>query len=119
MKGKVLDIVIVVVEGDGVAQRVQPVEVANSTRMIDGERKKKRGCALQSPSTAVVKSTGAGDLTTSGSPVQNGRQRLPRFQNWGRITPSGNMQSQKSPAGCIGTGLLHFTGYRVNFTDQP
>ena len=41
MKGEVLDTVIVVVEGDGVAQRVQPVEVNNSTRMFDSERRKR------------------------------------------------------------------------------
>ena len=46
VKGEVLDTVIVVVEGDGVAQRVQPVEVANSTRMFDGERKKKEGLCI-------------------------------------------------------------------------
>ena len=86
---------------------------------VDSERRTKRGCALQSPSTAVVKSTGAGDLTTSGSPVQNGRQRLPRLQNWGRIAPSGNAIPKKSKASCLGIGLLLFTGYRVNLTDQP
>ena len=41
VKGEVFDTVIVVVEGDGVAQRVQPVEVNNSTRMFDSERRKR------------------------------------------------------------------------------
>ena len=41
VKGDVLDTVIVVVEGDGVAQRVPPVEVNNSTRMFDSERRKR------------------------------------------------------------------------------
>ena len=40
MKGEVLDTVIVVVEGDGVAQRVQPVKFINSTRMFNSEKKK-------------------------------------------------------------------------------
>ena len=71
VKGEVLDTVIVVVEGDGVAQRVQPVEVNNSTRMFDSERRKKRGCALQSPSTAVMKSAG-GRRRNDGGPVKNG-----------------------------------------------
>ena len=87
VKGEVLDTFIVVVEGDGVAQRVQPVEVANSTRMFDGERKKKSSCAFQSPSTAVMKSAGGRRLDDVGQAVlsrtgaQKGSQGLPRSQN--------------------------------------
>ena len=58
------------VEGEGIAQRVQRVEGNNSTRMFDSERRKKRGCALQSPSTAVMKSAG-GRRRNDGGPVKN------------------------------------------------
>ena len=41
VKGEVLDTVIVVVEGDGVAPRVQPVESNNSTRVLTVKEEKR------------------------------------------------------------------------------
>ena len=57
------------VEGDGIAQHVQPVE-SNSMRVFDSERRKKRGCVSQSPSAAVMMSAG-GRRRNDGGPVKN------------------------------------------------
>ena len=58
------------VEGDGIAQHVQSIEGNNSMRVFDSERRKKRGCALQSLSTAVMKSAG-GRRRNDGGLVKN------------------------------------------------
>ena len=78
------------VEGDGVAQRVQPVEGNDSTRMFDSKKKKKEGLCV-----AVAVDGGDEECwgqetrrRRAGSPVKNGSPKKAAkdshdFKIWG------------------------------------
>ena len=111
------------VEGDGVAQRVQPVEGNDSTRMFDSKKKKKEGLC-------VAVAVDGGDEECWGQETQRRwacQEREPKTVV--KYSPDSKIRSvllhqvtcktKRSSVGYLGNGLLRLAGYRVNFADQP